>query len=125
MDDLIVPSRDENEGWQKLKIVFEVAKKYGLEIKFKKCQFLMQKVEFRGYIVENGTIKLSIAKTLAVRKFPETATVKQVQSFLVLTGYFRKYIKDYSNIAKPLSDLTRKQNPFVFGTLHKKKCLKN
>ncbi|GBN87133.1 Retrovirus-related Pol polyprotein from transposon 17.6 [Araneus ventricosus] len=119
MDDIIIPAKDEKEGLQKLKIVFEVAKKYGLEIKFKKCQFLMQKVEFLGHIVENGTIKPSIAKTLAVRKFPEPPTVKQVQSFLGLTGYFRKCMKDYSKIAKPLSDLTRKENPFVFGIQQK------
>ncbi|GBM50180.1 Retrovirus-related Pol polyprotein from transposon 17.6 [Araneus ventricosus] len=73
----------------------------------------MRKVEFLGHIVENGTIKPSIAKTLVVRKFPEPTTVKQERSFLGLTGYFRKY-KDFSKIAKPLNDLTRKENPFVF-----------
>ncbi|GFY64441.1 transposon Ty3-I Gag-Pol polyprotein [Trichonephila inaurata madagascariensis] len=72
-----------------------------------------------GHVAENGTIKPSTAKTQAVRKFPEPTTIKQVQSFLGLTGYFRKYIKDYPTIAKPLSDLTRKENPFVFGTLQK------
>ncbi|GFV39598.1 retrovirus-related Pol polyprotein from transposon 17.6 [Trichonephila clavipes] len=58
-------------------------------------------------------LKPSPTKTLAVRKFPEPTTIKQVQNFLGLTGYFRKYIKDYSKIAKPLSDLTRKENLFV------------
>ncbi|GFU67110.1 retrovirus-related Pol polyprotein from transposon gypsy [Trichonephila clavipes] len=72
-----------------------------------------------SHIVESGTIKPSPTKTLAVRKFPEPTTIKQVQSFLGLTGYFRKYIKDYSKIAKPLSDLTRKENLFVFGTQQK------
>ncbi|GFX87152.1 retrovirus-related Pol polyprotein from transposon 297 [Trichonephila clavipes] len=72
-----------------------------------------------GHIVESGTIKPSPTKTLAVRKFPEPTTIKQVQSFLGLTGYFRKYIKDYSKIAKPLSDLTRKENLFVFGIQQK------
>ncbi|GFS98476.1 retrovirus-related Pol polyprotein from transposon 17.6 [Trichonephila clavipes] len=67
-----------------------------------------------SHIVESGTIKPSPTKTLAVRKFPEPTTIKQVQSFLGLTGYFRKYIMDYSKIAKPLSDLTRKENLFVF-----------
>ncbi|GFW87179.1 transposon Ty3-I Gag-Pol polyprotein [Trichonephila clavipes] len=108
---------------RKLKIIFEVAKKYGLEIKFKKCQFLKKKIEFLGHIVESGTIKPSPTKTLAVRKFPEPTTIKQVQSFLGLTGYFRKYIKDYSKIAKPLSDLTRK--PSLFSGFNKKKHLKN
>ncbi|GFS28843.1 retrovirus-related Pol polyprotein from transposon 297 [Trichonephila inaurata madagascariensis] len=119
LDDLVIPAKDEKEGLEKLKIVFEVAKKYGLEIKFKKCQFLKKTIEFLGHVVENGTIKPSTAKTQAVQKFPEPTTIKQVQSFLGLTGYFRKYIKDYSTIAKPLSDLTRKENPFVFGTLQK------
>jgi len=114
MDDLIIPAKDENEGIEKLKKVFEVASKYGLEIKFKKCQFLKRKVEFLGHIVENGTIRPSAAKTMAVKKFPVPTTVKQVQSFLGLTGYFRKFIPAYSKIAKPLSDLTRNDNPFVF-----------
>ncbi|GFV24275.1 retrovirus-related Pol polyprotein from transposon 17.6 [Trichonephila clavipes] len=119
LDDLVIPAKNEEEGLEKLKIVFEVAKKYGLEIKFKKCQFLKKKIEFLGHIVESGTIKPSTTKTLAVRKFPEPTTIKQVQSFLGLTGYFRKYIKDYSKIAKPLSDLTRKGNLFVFGAQQK------
>ncbi|GFV10124.1 retrovirus-related Pol polyprotein from transposon 17.6 [Trichonephila clavipes] len=114
LDDLVIPAKNEQEGLEKLKIIFEVAKKYGLEIKFKKCQFLKKKIEFLGHIVESGTIKPSPTKTLAVRNFPEPTTIKQVQSFLGLTGYFHKYIKDYSKIAKPLSDLTRKENLFVF-----------
>ncbi|GBM76597.1 Transposon Tf2-9 polyprotein [Araneus ventricosus] len=114
MDDLIIPAKDEDEGIEKLKKVFEVASKYGLEIKFKKCQFLRRKVEFLGHVVENGTVRPSVAKTIAVKKFPVPTTVKQVQSFLGLTGYFRKFIPAYSKIAKPLSDLIRSDNPFVF-----------
>ncbi|GFW30962.1 hypothetical protein TNCV_2940621 [Trichonephila clavipes] len=80
MDDLIIPAKDEKEGLEKLREVLEVASKYGLEMKFKKCQFL-RKVEFLGHVVENGTIRPSIAKTIAVKKFPVPTTVKQVQSF--------------------------------------------
>ncbi|GFY51824.1 transposon Ty3-I Gag-Pol polyprotein [Trichonephila inaurata madagascariensis] len=92
LDDLVIPAKDEKEGLEKLKIVFEVAKKYGLEIKFKKCQFLKKTIEFLGHDVENGTIKPSTVKAQAVRKFPKPTTIKQVQSFLGLTGYFRIYI---------------------------------
>ncbi|GFU43800.1 retrovirus-related Pol polyprotein from transposon 17.6 [Trichonephila clavipes] len=83
-------------------------------MEFKKCQFLRRKVKFLGHVVENGTIRPSIAKPIAVKKFPVPTTVKQVQSFLGLTGYFLKFIPAYSEIAKPLSDLTRKDNPFMF-----------
>ncbi|GFT45447.1 retrovirus-related Pol polyprotein from transposon 297 [Trichonephila clavipes] len=129
LDDLVIPAKNEQEGLEKLKIIFEVAKKYGLEFKFKNCQLLKKKIEFLGHIVESGTIKPSPTKTLAVRKFSEPTTIKQVQCFLGLTGYFRKYIKDYSKIAKPLSDLTRKENLFgffwFFSGFNKKKHLKN
>ncbi|GFV71844.1 hypothetical protein TNCV_2457791 [Trichonephila clavipes] len=90
LDDLVIPAKNEQEGLEKLKIIFEVAKKYGLEIKFEKCQFLKKKMEFLGHIVESETIKPSTTKTLAVRKFSEPTTIKQVQSFIGLTGYFRK-----------------------------------
>ncbi|GFU17832.1 retrovirus-related Pol polyprotein from transposon 297 [Trichonephila clavipes] len=114
MNVLIIPAKEENEGLEKLKELLEVASRYGLEMKFKKCQFLRKKVEFSGHVVENGTIRPSIAKTIAVKKFPVPTTVKQVQGFLGLNGYFRKFIPTYSQIAKPLSDLTRKDNPFMF-----------
>ncbi|GFS96078.1 retrovirus-related Pol polyprotein from transposon 297 [Trichonephila clavipes] len=123
LDDLVIPAKNEQEGLEKLTIIFEVAKKYGLEIKFKKCQFLIKKIEFLGHIVESGTLRPSPTKTIAVRKFPELTKIKQVQSFLGLTGYFRKYIKYYSKIAKPLSDLTKKIS--LFWGLNKKKLLKN
>jgi len=114
MDDIIVPSKDEEEGLEKLKRVFKVAEEYGLEINFKKCQFLKRKIEYLGYIIENGTIKPSPSKTNAIKNYPKPMTVIQVQSFLGLTSYFRKFIPGYSNIAKPLSDLLRDNVKFQF-----------
>ncbi|GFY49018.1 retrovirus-related Pol polyprotein from transposon 17.6 [Trichonephila inaurata madagascariensis] len=73
MDDLIIPSADEEEGLRKLRTVFEVASKYWLKIQFKKCQFLNRKVEFLRHIVENGP---SLSETLTVRTFPQPTTLK-------------------------------------------------
>lgn len=67
-----------------------------------------------GHIIENGTIRPSTEKTECVMKFPEPKTLKQVQSFIGLTSYLRKYIEGYSIIAKPLTDLLRKNKDFVF-----------
>ncbi|GFX34169.1 hypothetical protein TNCV_2072061 [Trichonephila clavipes] len=74
MDDLTIPAKDEKEGLEKLRAVLEVASKYGFEMKFKKCQFLRRKVEFLDHIVENKTIRPSIAKTIAVKKFSVPTT---------------------------------------------------
>ncbi|GFX68385.1 retrovirus-related Pol polyprotein from transposon 297 [Trichonephila clavipes] len=99
--------------------IFRDPTRKGIVISYLDDLVIPAKNEQEGHIVESGTIKPSPTKTLAVRKFPEPTTIKQVQSFLGLTGYFRKYIKDYSKIAKPLSDLTRKENLFVFGIQQK------
>ncbi|GFU79325.1 retrovirus-related Pol polyprotein from transposon 297 [Trichonephila clavipes] len=99
--------------------IFRDLTRKGIVISYLDDLVIPAKNEQEGHIVESGTIKPSPTKTLAVRKFPEPTTIKQVQSFLGLTGYFRKYIKDYSKIAKPLSDLTRKKNLFVFGIQQK------
>lgn len=115
VDDIIILAKDEDEAILRLARVLECAAQHGLEINWRKCQFLKRTVEFLGYIIENGTIKPSLTKTNAVRKFPEPKTIKQIQSFLGLTGYFRKFIEDYATIARPLSDILRKQNAFVFG----------
>ncbi|GBM12163.1 Retrovirus-related Pol polyprotein from transposon 17.6 [Araneus ventricosus] len=72
-------------------------------------------MEFLGYIIENGKISHSLDKTAAVQNFPEPKSIKQVQSFLGLTDYFRKFIQNYALIAKPLSDLLRDNTVFYFG----------
>lgn len=115
LDDIIVPSADEEEGVQKLKKIFQVAADYGLQFNFKKCNFLQRKITFLGHILENGKIRPSTFKTNAVLSFPQPKTAKDVQSFLGLSGYFRKFIKNYAVIARPLSDLLRDSIPFQFG----------
>lgn len=114
MDDVVVLANDEKEAIQRLKMVLDCASKAGLIINWKKCQFLQRSIEFLGHLVENGTVKPSTRKVSAVQNFPEPKTIKQLQSFLGLTGAFRKFIKDYAVIAKPLSDILRKNNEFKF-----------
>lgn len=128
MDDLIILSKDEKEGIERLEKVLQVARDYGLEIKKKKCQILKTRVEFLGFIIENGTVQPSEAKTTAISRFPKPTTCKQIQSFLGLTGYFRKFISSYALIAKPLSDLLKKDQIFKFEENEEKafaklKCL--
>ncbi|GBM30960.1 Retrovirus-related Pol polyprotein from transposon 17.6, partial [Araneus ventricosus] len=119
VDDIIIPSIDELDGLKRLSRLLQTASEYGLELNWKKCNFLKSKIEFLGYIIENGKISPSLDKTVAVQNFPEPKSVKQVQSFLGLTGYFRKFIQNYALVAKPLSDLLRDNTEFYFGPQQK------
>lgn len=116
MDDLIVPAKDEKENVMRLRQVLDVAQMNALCIGFSKCQFVKKRVTFLGHILENGTVQPSEEKTRAIRQFPVPQNIKQVQSFMGLAGYFRKFVASFSVIAKPLTDLTRKDVQFVFGT---------
>ncbi|GFT70022.1 retrovirus-related Pol polyprotein from transposon 297 [Trichonephila clavipes] len=115
MDDLLIPSQNEAEGLNKLRLVLQTAADFGLKLNLKKCNFLQRKIEFLGYIIENGTIKPSPSKTQAVQNFPQPQTPRQLQSFIGLTSYFRKFIPNYARIARPLSDLIRDNVKFKFG----------
>lgn len=116
LDDLMVAAKDEITNLNKLKQVVKIAEDNGLIINFNKCNFLQRKINFLGHILENGTISPSTEKTRAVETFPQPRNVKNVQSFLGLTGFFRKFIHQYALKARPLSNLLKKDVKFVFGS---------
>lgn len=108
MDDLIVLSKNEDDGLRNLETVLTTASRQAsLTINWKKCSFLQRKVEFLGHFIENGTVRPSERKTKAVRCFPEPRSVKQVQAFFGLSGYFRKFVPKYGCIVRPLSNLLK------------------
>lgn len=119
MDDVVIPAKDFEEALERRQLVLDTARDYGLDINFKKCQFLKKRIEFLGYVIKEGKIQPSSTKIAAVQSFLEPKTIAALQSFLGLTGYFRKFIKDYSAIAKPLSDMFRKGHEFKFGSEEK------
>lgn len=124
MDDLIIPSSDVESGIERLERVLEIASRAGLDMNWKKCCFLRTRVEFLGHIVEGGCVRPSDRKTEAVQRFPELANAKQVQSFLGLSGYFRKFVPGYSAIARPLSNLLRTGVKFCFDAAEKNAFLR-
>ncbi|GFW90093.1 retrovirus-related Pol polyprotein from transposon opus [Trichonephila clavipes] len=82
MDDVVIPAANESQALEYLKIVLEVACDYGLEINFKKCQFLHNTIEFLGHIIENGRLFPSPSKTKAVINYPDLKNIKDVRRYL-------------------------------------------
>ena len=83
----------------------------GLTVKPKKCKFGMQETEYLGHVVGNGMVKPYQSRTEAVKQLQVPETKKQVRSFLKLAGYYRKFIKNFSDLAARLTNLTKKRDP--------------
>ena len=86
-----------------------------LQVSPAKSQFFTSQVEVLGYIAGSGQIKPGLDKIQAVRKFPVPVSKTNVRSFLGLSGFFRRFIKNYAFIAKPLTHLTKEDVPFIWG----------
>ena len=106
-------SRDVNEVFERLsKVDFKTAPE--------KCEFYKQEVDFLGFVINTTRFKVDPKKTTSIKEWPTPKTVKDVQSFLGLANYNKKFVQDYSRIATPLTNLTRKDTPFVWGPNQKK-----
>lgn len=88
---------------------------YGFELNYGKCKFLRKTIEYLGYIISADGITISTRHTEAIKNFSRPKNVHEVQSFLGLVNYFRKFIKDFALIARPIQNLLRKSTDFVFN----------
>ena len=114
LDDIIVSSKTFKGQIDHLSKVFPKLTKAGLKLKFKKWVFFQHETSFQGHRVSKEGIKPDPAKIGAVKDIPSPRTVTELRSFLGLTSYYRKYVKDYAKIAKPLYDLTRPSVPWIW-----------
>lgn len=83
-----------------------------LKLQFEKCEFLRKKIIYLGLIISENGISPDPSKLTAIKEYPTTTKVKDIQSFIGLVGYYRKVIKDFSKIAKLLTMLTKKIEKF-------------
>ena len=113
MDDIMVATRDVEEHFRILKEVFKRLVDNKLELRLDKCGFLRTNVKYLGYEIDGSGIKADDTGPRAVRDFPVPTNVHSVRSLLGLASYF---VKNFSTIAKPLTDLTRKDKVFEFGS---------
>lgn len=112
MDDLIIPSKNFEEGLKKLEETFKLLKEAKLTLNIQKCYFFQTSIDYLGYEITGEGIKPGKTKTDAVKHFPVPRNVHEVRQFIGLASYFRKFIEKFSIIARPLTDLTRKSCPW-------------
>ena len=108
MDDLLISSPDHNLNTERTKQVLQRLKELDLHLKIKKCKFGVSHIDYLGMILSPGHIEMDPTKLDGIRSWPTPTKVKDVCSFLGFANFYRKFIGDYSNITRPLLDLTKK-----------------
>lgn len=115
MDDIMIATKDLDEHFLILGEVFGRLVENRLELRLDKCEFIQASVKYLGYMIDGNGIGPDKEGILAVNSFPVPTNVHSLRSFLGLCSYFRRFVKDFSKIARPLHDLTKKDRKFSFG----------
>src|SRR5947207_3862236 len=98
---------------RKVKLVLKRLKEAGLQLDIDKCEFECKSVKYLGFLIEVGKgFRMDPEKVTAIQSWEAPRTVKGVRSFLGFANYYRLFIPDFADIARPLTDLTKKGQPF-------------
>ena len=116
IDDILIYSKNEKEHEQHLRQVLTLLQQNKLYAKSLKCEFFKEHVKFLGHIVSSEGVETEAKKVQTVADWPELKNVKEVMSFLGLCNYYRRFIKGYSAISAPITNLLRKDREFEWST---------
>ena len=114
IDDILIYSGSKEEHAEHLRRVLETLRENQLYAKFSKCEFWLDSVSFLGHIISDSGISVDPAKVEAVHTWPRPKTVTDIRSFLGLAGYYRRFVKNFSSLAKPMTSLMKKDAPFIW-----------
>jgi hypothetical protein len=110
--DILIFSKTEEEHEKHLRLVLEKLRSNQLYSKFSKCEFWLTEVAFLGHVISVGGVSVDPGKVRDVLNWMPPTNVLEIQSFLGLAGYYRRFIKDFSKIANPMMKLLKKNNAF-------------
>lgn len=115
LDDILIATNDIEEHLDILRTVFELAREYQLKFRLDKCYFLYREITYLGYLINEHGIRPSVENVRCVLDYPIPRTCKDVHRFIGLASYFRRFVPNFSLIAKPLYALIKKNSTFEFG----------
>ncbi|GJZ69745.1 putative reverse transcriptase domain-containing protein [Tanacetum coccineum] len=115
IDYILIYSCNKEENANHLRIILELLKKEKLYAKFSKCDFWIRIVQFLGHLIDSQGLHVDPAKIEAIKNWTSPTTPIEIHQFLGLTTYSRRLIKDFSKIAKSLTELTQKNKKYIWG----------
>lgn len=113
-DDILIYSSTYKDHLSHLQQVLQLLADNQWKVKMSKCEFAQSSIHYLGHVISADGVATDESKIAAVRDWPVPQDVKQLRSFLGLAGYYRKYVRNYASISKPLTVLLHKNIPFIW-----------
>jgi hypothetical protein len=114
INDILIYFKDEEDHAKHLHIVIQRLRDHQLYAKFSKCEFWLDRVKFLGHTISSNGISVDPSKVQKVMVWKSPTSVHQIRSFFGLAGYYRRFIPDFSRIAKPMMELLKKGVKFMW-----------
>ncbi len=116
IDDILIFSKDFDSHVEHIREVFQRLKAANLTVKPNKCSLAMDSIKFLGHVIDRTGVRTDPDKIKGIQEFPRPQTLTQVRGFIGRASYYRKFIPYFSEIAEPLSRLTKKNVRFNWGS---------
>ncbi|CAN6249028.1 unnamed protein product [Urochloa humidicola] len=117
-DDILIYSKSWEEHLVHLREVLQLLQQDKWHVKLSKCKFAQRKIAYLGHVISEAGVSTDMSKVEAIINWPAPVNVKELRSFLGLAGYYRKFVKHFAIIAKPLTELLKKGVLFVWTQDH-------
>lgn len=114
LDDIVIYARSLQEHETKYRKLVKRLRTANLKLQPDKCEFLRKEIIYLGHSIGEDGVKPDPQKLQAVREFPPPRTARQIKQFLGLVGYYRRFVPSFSKLAKPLTDLLKKEASFLW-----------
>ncbi|XP_075080035.1 putative mitochondrial protein AtMg00860 [Nicotiana tabacum] len=114
-DDILIFSKSLEEHVEHLKQVCNVLREQQLYANLSKCTFCVDKVVFLGFVVSSRGVEVDEDKIKAIKDWPTPNSITEVRSFHRLASFYRRFIRDFSSIAAPLTEVIKKDKVFNWG----------
>ncbi|XP_028106839.1 uncharacterized protein LOC114305904 [Camellia sinensis] len=115
IDDIVIYSKSTEAHENHLRMILQTHREKKLYAKLKKCEFWLHEVAFLGHVITKDGVSVDPHKIEAIVNWPPPSNVTEVRSFMGLAGYYRRFVQDFSKIAVPLTQLTRKGVAFEWS----------
>nr|ABA94837.1 retrotransposon protein, putative, Ty3-gypsy subclass [Oryza sativa Japonica Group] len=115
IDDILIYSKNEEEHAEHLRLIMEKLRNHQLFAKFSKCEFWLDRVAFLGHVISSNGVEVDPSKVEAVLAWNPPKNVSEIRSFLGLAGYYQRFIEGFSKLARPMTELLKKEKKFQWS----------